>query len=321
MHIQMKLPSISEPVSQENGQRAVLYEAGCIVNDLLHEEIDKLAISKKQNTNPDTLLLSIDTYMQSVNPLLKEFINFITSTVRERQHSSVTCESDKSKQVKKVRRYFILCQLLYCTNPMQPMLINNLMSDVVEMCGGSRQLIRILNRLGCTSSVDTHDRLVTLHAETQCTCSVWDNIQNNVFTVASVDNFDMLQSYAAVYCGNQQRSYHGTTIQLVQPDTRLHIQAIGGSENNNPTCSSISDCTSFSSTLDVNPEELLQSSLLLNPIGDQSIVNVTAVPHDDSDSSSIASIQIPHNIAQLRQRQHSPDSSPHKLGKVGPKRQ
>ena len=56
-----ELPPISELVSQENRRRAMLYEAGYIVNDLLHEEIDKLTISKKQKTNPDTLLLSIDT--------------------------------------------------------------------------------------------------------------------------------------------------------------------------------------------------------------------------------------------------------------------
>lgn len=67
----------------------------------------------------------------------------------------------------------------------------------------------------------------------------------------------------------------------------------------------------------MNPEELPQSSLLPNHTGDHSTVNVTAVPND----SSIAPMQISHNIVQLRQWQHSPDSSPHKLEKVGPKRQ
>lgn len=42
---------------------------------------------------------------------------------------------------------------------------------------------------------------------------------SKAFTVVSADNLDYVHSYAQVYCGKQQSSWHGTTltVQVVQP--------------------------------------------------------------------------------------------------------
>ena len=133
--------------------KTVLHEAGYIVNDLIHNEIEKHSYNKSD----DISLFSINTQLQSVNPLLLEFMKSITTTVCEHKHPSLASESANSKHIKDIRIYFALCLLQYCTNPSQPTPFHNLISDAVEVCGGSRQLLQILNRLGCTSSPDTHD--------------------------------------------------------------------------------------------------------------------------------------------------------------------
>ena len=39
----------------------------------------------------------------------------------------------------------------------------------------------------------------------------------DAFTLVSIDNLDFIHGHARVYCGKQQLSWHGTTVQIVQP--------------------------------------------------------------------------------------------------------
>jgi hypothetical protein len=120
-----------------------------------------------------------------------------------------------------------------------------------------------LNRLGVSVAADIHDRLVTDVAEEQHAKPLCEMLPQDVVTLVSTDNADFLQSHAAVYCGDQSRSTHVTTIQVVQP----------------------------------------VPSLKLTPA-------ITA-----------ASKSTPHPTLQLKRLcSASPANSPHKHGKVGPKR-
>ena len=59
----------------------------------------------------------------------------------------------------------------------------------------------------------------------------------NAFTVASADNLDFIHSHARIYCGKQQSSWHGTTVQIVQPQPSTLVdtsQELLVSTNNEP---------------------------------------------------------------------------------------
>ena len=186
----------------------MLREAGQIINELIHDEIRKL-----RGISINLTTFDIAQSITAINPELWDFICQCTQSVRGR--AGQTNKDDEN--MKTIRRFFIINMMMYTTNPFTCTTVHHLLADTVEVCGGSRQLLRILNRLGVTVSSDTHDRLVTEVAEREKQKSLWSDLDPNVFTVASTDNIDFLQSHAAVYCGNQSRSYHGTKIQIVQP--------------------------------------------------------------------------------------------------------
>ena len=87
----------------------------------------------------------------------------------------------------------------------------------MQTCGGSNRLVRLLNRFGACASSDTHARYVQYRVDKSKKEGPMSGFPDNAFIVASADNLDYIHSYARVYCGNQQSSWNGTTVQLVQP--------------------------------------------------------------------------------------------------------
>lgn len=208
--------------------------------------------------------------------------------------------------------------LKYCINPKHFSLFHNILADVVEVCGGSRLLLKILNKFGCVCSADTHDRFVTERAEEKRNASIWDELSSNVFTVASVDNFDMLQSHAAVFCGNQQRSYHGTTVQLVQPDHQIVLT--------NTACSDDLSLQTQSHQLSKVADTYLVTDTISCATQVSTAASSTQVQFDttgcnEREQPVATEGPTPRSIVIGRTRnRHSPASSPHKMGKRGPKR-
>ena len=99
-----------------------LKEASIIINDLILDEIK----NSPDLTSTNCSLFNIEKELDNTNPLLLNFLTDITNPVQRREISNTT------EHVKKIRLYFILSLLKFCTNPRKPMAIHDLIADTVE---------------------------------------------------------------------------------------------------------------------------------------------------------------------------------------------
>ena len=65
-------------------------------------------------------------------------------------------------------------------------------------------------------SLDTLLRHIQGTTQHLTNCGLLQDMNCNLLTVFTVDNIDFMHSYAQVFSGNQQLSWHGTTLQAVQ---------------------------------------------------------------------------------------------------------
>ena len=142
-----------------------------------------------------------------------------------------------------VRRFACLCMMLFTINSQCSFPLHTLITDAIETCGGSSRLIKLLNHLGFCASTDTHSRYVQYRTEKIMKDGLLKGYPDNAFTIASADNLDFIHSYARIYCGNQNSSWHGTTVQLVQPQPSTLVDTHAPNERQHLNIQSTCTCT------------------------------------------------------------------------------
>lgn len=96
------------------------------------------------------------------------------------------------------------------------------LTDTVITHGGSTELCTILNRIGVAASVEAHKKLMDSVVEKREKNGMENELVKNALNIVSIDNIDLRQPGAQVYHSVQHRSWHGTTVQCVQPRPTSH---------------------------------------------------------------------------------------------------
>jgi len=167
--------------------------------------------------SPDVLACTnIDSIVTKVHPVLWEFLVTLTSgkkCTEEMTHKQLS-------PVSKARTMYCLCVILFTANPECCYPFHLTLTDLILCHGGTKDLITILNRFGAVACMNTHYRfLKKLKSEYQC--ALLRELHPNAFWVVSVDNIGIMQSHAQVYVDSPHRSWHGTSIQTVEPKPLL----------------------------------------------------------------------------------------------------
>ena len=65
--------------------------------------------------------------------------------------------------------------------------------------------------------MDTHDRIATCAVKDRISKGIQSELAPHTLTISSIDNIDIMQRHAMVSTAQSKRSWHGTSVQCVQP--------------------------------------------------------------------------------------------------------
>ena len=188
------------------------------INALIHKQIQKF-LTADLTTTYRFDQIEVDVLVSEIDPQLWSFMKSITKSISERRGYDVKANKmhTSTYHIQKIRCLFCLCVLMFCTDDRCSIPLHTLVTDTIDRCGGSTELIRILNRLGVCASADTLARFIQHKVEECQRRGPEHDCVESLPTIISVDDIDFQNSYSRVFCGKQKSSWHGTTVQVVQP--------------------------------------------------------------------------------------------------------
>jgi len=140
----------------------------------------------------------------------------VTQSVRSRKRK-LFCSESEVTNTRRMRQVYLLCTLLFCANSQCCMPFHALLTEAILCHGGSQKLVRILNRVGAVASLETSRRLATLVVQQRVARGIQPELHHRSLCIVSIDNIDILQSHTFVSSTDGTRSWHGTSVQCVQP--------------------------------------------------------------------------------------------------------
>ena len=183
------------------------------INKRIHQQIKTTTKQDIQKTY-DISRFDLESCIESIDPVLWNLIVLLTRSVQENRKPALP---ENITRQRKMQCLYTLCVILFNTNRSCSVPLHLLLTNLVESQGGSSELIHFLNSVGAIASADTLQRHVQFYIEKIRKQGILSELDLEKFTIVSIDNIDFLQRHASVYCGDQSRSWHGTTVQAVQP--------------------------------------------------------------------------------------------------------
>ncbi len=209
---------IEPPLENPNSVNTTIDDLNSL-NKIIHQQIGK-NLEEERMAPFDFNDIKIDDLIAQTD---KTLWKAITQSVGESRRS-ITMDETQT-HTKKVRRYFILCCILFCTDARCSRPLHQLITNVVESQGGSALLIKILNRLGVCASADTLSRFVQykVHTGVLKAMKCKDMKCKDTFMALSVDNIDFRHGFSRVNVGQQIGCWSGTSVQYIEMNPSLEV--------------------------------------------------------------------------------------------------